>query len=179
MTIIRALDPGELGDRVLLGNFLALSRYSSSSRIRTVRSLGRLDRCPVTGRRGLEPLRMSEEPYANFRSPVSSIGRSAERLDPNRHAAKDLRLRRLHQSPMCCFSRLDAGPIRACADKNPIKWGRRTPGTRIPIVSEDVARADADYFLVLPWSFKFLVRETAFRARGGKFIFPLPEIEMC
>ena len=77
--------------------------------------------------------------------------------------------------------RLDASLIRACADKNPIKWGRRTPGTGIPIVSEEEARADADYFLVLPWSFKdeFLARETEFRARGGKFIFPLPVVEVC
>ena len=42
------------------------------------------------------------------------------------------------------------------------------------------ARKDADYFLVLPWSFKteFLEREAAFRARGGKFIFPLPDLEV-
>src|SRR5262249_2124095 len=75
---------------------------------------------------------------------------------------------------------LDAVLIRAAADKNPIKVGRRTPGTRIPIVSEGEARKDADYFLVLPWSFKteFLEREVEFRARGGKFIFPLPDLEV-
>jgi NDP-4-keto-2,6-dideoxyhexose 3-C-methyltransferase len=127
---------------------------------------------------------MSEEPYAGFRSRVSSIGE---------------RLRTLLQTESSCGKkiyvygastkgnvllqhfRLDASLIRACADKNPIKWGRRTPGTGIPIISEEAARADADYFLVLPWSFRdeFLARENAFRARGGKFIFPLPEIEIC
>ena len=37
-----------------------------------------------------------------------------------------------------------------------------------------------DYFLVLPWHFKhnILEREKDFLARGGKFIFPLPEIEI-
>ena len=61
------------------------------------------------------------------------------------------------------YLRLDASLIKGC-DRNPIKWGRRTPATNIPIVSEDAARADADYFLVLPWSFKdeFLAREAAF-----------------
>jgi hypothetical protein len=37
-----------------------------------------------------------------------------------------------------------------------------------------------DYFLVLPWHFKegILQREQGFLARGGKFIFPFPEIEI-
>jgi SAM-dependent methyltransferase len=75
---------------------------------------------------------------------------------------------------------LDRALLRGCADKNPAKWGCRTPGTQIPIVSEDEARADADYFLVLPWHFReeFILRETEFRSRGGKFIFPLPNVEI-
>jgi hypothetical protein len=75
---------------------------------------------------------------------------------------------------------LDNGTIIACADRNPTKWGRRTPGTNIPIVSEDGAREDADYFLVLPWHFReeFLAREQRFLQRGGKFIFPLPKVEV-
>ena len=37
-----------------------------------------------------------------------------------------------------------------------------------------------DYFLVLPWHFKenILAREQEFLSKGGKFIFPLPEIEI-
>jgi hypothetical protein len=37
-----------------------------------------------------------------------------------------------------------------------------------------------DYYLVLPWHFKnsILQRETEYIARGGKFIFPFPEIEI-
>jgi hypothetical protein len=75
---------------------------------------------------------------------------------------------------------LDAQTIIACADRNPKKWGRRTPGTNIPIVSEDKARKEADYFLVLPWHFKeeFLQRERDFIEKGGKFIFPLPSVEV-
>lgn len=75
---------------------------------------------------------------------------------------------------------LDHRMIAGCADRNPQKWGRRTPGTNIPILSEDEAREQADYFLVLPWHFReeFLRRESAFRNRGGKFIFPLPEFQV-
>jgi hypothetical protein len=67
------------------------------------------------------------------------------------------------------------------AEVNPEKFGRFTPGTRIPIVSEAEARAmKPDYFLVLPWHFKegILQREQEFMANGGKFIFPFPEIEI-
>jgi hypothetical protein len=34
---------------------------------------------------------------------------------------------------------------------------------------------------VLPWHFKenILKRETAYRERGGKFLFPLPEIHVA
>jgi len=37
-----------------------------------------------------------------------------------------------------------------------------------------------DYFLVLPWHFRenILSREKEFLENGGKFIFPLPEIEI-
>ncbi|MCK4814808.1 hypothetical protein KA005_03485, partial [bacterium] len=51
----------------------------------------------------------------------------------------------------------------------------------IPIVSEEEARkAQPDYFLVLPWAFfkEFYEREKEWRARGGKFIVPLPEFRI-
>ena len=69
--------------------------------------------------------------------------------------------------------------LPAIAEVNEDKFGCFTPGTEIPIVSEAEARAmQPDYYLVFPWHFKHAVlqREQDFRARGGKFIFPLPEI---
>ena len=75
----------------------------------------------------------------------------------------------------------DSHSIPAIAEVNSDKFGRRTPGTDIPIVSEAEAHAlRPDYFLVLPWHFRagILEREKAFRERGGKFIFPLPHIEV-
>jgi len=79
------------------------------------------------------------------------------------------------------FFGLDATRLTDAAERNPEKWGRRTPGTRIPIISEAEARAAGpDYFPVLPWHFReeFIAREANFLARGGKFIFPLPELEI-
>lgn len=67
------------------------------------------------------------------------------------------------------------------AEVNQEKFGAFTPGTHIPIISEAEAKAmNPDYFLVLPWHFKdsILSREKDYLAQGGKFIFPLPEIEI-
>ena len=71
--------------------------------------------------------------------------------------------------------------IPAIADVNPEKFGRVTPGTRIPIISEaDAHNMRPDYYLVLPWHFKegILRREKNYLNSGGKFIFPFPEIEI-
>jgi hypothetical protein len=79
------------------------------------------------------------------------------------------------------FCGLDHTLVRAAADRNPDKWGKRTVGTLIPIVSEAEARAERpDYFLILPWHFleEFMHREHAFLARGGRFIVPLPEFRV-
>ncbi len=71
--------------------------------------------------------------------------------------------------------------LSAIAEVNPEKFGRFTPGTNIPIVSEADAKAmNPDYMLVLPWHFKenILRREQQYLDKGGKLIFPLPEIEI-
>lgn len=78
---------------------------------------------------------------------------------------------------------LDAAEITGAADKSPEKWGKVTAGTGIPISSEDVFRAaNPDYALVLPYAFRdeFIEREKGqeWRRRGGKFIFPLPTLEI-
>jgi hypothetical protein len=79
------------------------------------------------------------------------------------------------------YCKLDSTKIVAAADRNPEKWGCRTPLTGIPIVSESECRiAKPDYFLVLPWHFRaeFVAREADLLNSGGKLIFPLPEFEI-
>lgn len=73
------------------------------------------------------------------------------------------------------------GLIKGASERNPDKWGKRTPGTNIPIVSEAEARyANPDYFLVLPWHFKqeIMEREATYLANGGQLIFPLPNVSI-
>ena len=79
------------------------------------------------------------------------------------------------------FCGVTEAELPAIAEVNTEKFGRFTPGTRIPIISEAEARAmRPDYFLVLPWHFKegILQREQEYISQGGKFIFPFPEIEI-
>ena len=79
------------------------------------------------------------------------------------------------------FYNLDEKSIKFIADRNPDKWGRRTIGTNIPIVSEEESHSmQPDYFLVLPWHFQkeFQEREKIYLKNGGKLIIPLPKFKI-
>jgi hypothetical protein len=79
------------------------------------------------------------------------------------------------------FCGFDTKHISCIAEVNEEKFGSFTPGTKIPIISEKEAKSKKpDYFFVLPWHFKYniLEREKEFLENGGKFIFPLPYIEI-
>ncbi len=76
---------------------------------------------------------------------------------------------------------LDHRYIKAAAERNQDKWGKKIASTGIPIISEEQARKNKpDYFLVLPWFFRqeFLDREKEYLISGGKMIFPLPRLEI-
>ena len=82
---------------------------------------------------------------------------------------------------MLQFAGLGRKHLSAIAEVNPDKYGRVTPGSQIPIVSEEEAKAmRPDYMLVLPWHFRegILAREADYLRNGGRLIFPLPEIEI-
>ena len=69
--------------------------------------------------------------------------------------------------------------IDVIGEVNSFKFGKVTPGTRIPITSESaVLDSSPDYILVLPWHFKesFDDRLSSYVSGGGKVIYPLPEL---
>jgi len=71
--------------------------------------------------------------------------------------------------------------IPSIGEVNEDKFGRFTPGSKIPIIPEEEAKAQKpDYLLVLPWHFKeFIIeKEKDFLSSGGKLFFPLPRIEV-
>jgi hypothetical protein len=76
---------------------------------------------------------------------------------------------------------IDNRLIDCAADRNPDKFGARTLGTDIPIVSEEESRSlNPDCYLVLPWHFadEFIERESVILQRGATMIFPLPEVRL-
>lgn len=76
---------------------------------------------------------------------------------------------------------LDYTLIDAIAEKSQYKFGLKTIGTNIPILSEEeVRKMKPDYMLVLPWHFikEFVEREDAYLQSGGKLIVPCPEFKI-
>ncbi len=67
------------------------------------------------------------------------------------------------------------------ADRNSLKHGRLTPGSRIPITGpEMIAERKPDYLLVLAWNFldEILEQQASYQAAGGKFIVPIPDVRI-
>lgn len=78
---------------------------------------------------------------------------------------------------------LTSKEINSIGEVNPKKFGRITPGSSIPIVSEDSllnSLGSKSLMLVLPWHFRSgIVKNTEkYRANGGLLLFPLPAIEV-
>ena len=78
------------------------------------------------------------------------------------------------------FAEITAKDIPYIGEVNTEKYGCYTPGTLIPIISEDEARKmNPDYFFVFPWHFKefILEKEKAMPNNKTALLFPLPSIE--
>lgn len=68
---------------------------------------------------------------------------------------------------------IDDTIVEVVGDVNPDKDGSYTPGTWIPISSEDKVLDNYDVFVILPWHFKkFFVNNPKFK--GKTLLFPLP-----
>ena len=66
-------------------------------------------------------------------------------------------------------------------DDSPLKQGLFTPGMHIPVVSSAaLAEHKPDYVVVLAWNFAspIIAKNDAFRKAGGRFIVPLPTVEV-
>ena len=66
-------------------------------------------------------------------------------------------------------------------DMSPHKQGQYLPGTHIPIKSPDEIFSDKpDYLFILPWNLRdeIIDNMSGIRQWGGKFVVPIPEIEI-
>jgi ABC-type Fe3+-hydroxamate transport system substrate-binding protein len=68
--------------------------------------------------------------------------------------------------------------VELVGEVNPEKLGCYTPGTWIPIISEqELLSKNPDYLIILPWHFrKFFTTNKKFT--GMSLVFPLPKVEL-
>lgn len=72
--------------------------------------------------------------------------------------------------------------IAFVVDRNPVKHGKYTPGSRIPIVNESCLKdTKPDYVVILPWNLKAEVMQQLdyIRAWGGQFVTAVPELRIA
>ena len=126
----------------------------------------------------------TDEPYSRFREAVTRTRRDLMDVLVRSIAAGKLVYiygASTKGNVLLQYCGIDKWIAPKAADRNPDKWGTRTLGTEILIISEDQAREEhPDYLLILPWHFLegFIERESEFLARGGRFIVPLPELRV-
>jgi SAM-dependent methyltransferase len=79
------------------------------------------------------------------------------------------------------YAGIGADRIDFVADRNTYKQGRYMPGARIPIVAPSalIDRAP-DYTVLLTWNFadEIFAQQAEYRHRGGRFIVPVPKVEI-
>ena len=66
-------------------------------------------------------------------------------------------------------------------DKNPAKQGKYMPGSRIPIVSEELLIEERpDYVVILPWNLREeIMQQLAYvQEWGGKFMTAVPILKL-
>jgi len=76
------------------------------------------------------------------------------------------------------YCKVDADLVPYTVDKNPMKVGRYTPGTHIPVLPvSTLVERQPDYVLILAWNFakEIMMQQREYRDRGGRFILPIPE----
>jgi SAM-dependent methyltransferase len=72
----------------------------------------------------------------------------------------------------------DAGTLDFVADASPHKQGRHIPGVGTKIVPpQALLDQQPDHVLLLAWTFadEILAQQSEYRARGGRFVIPIPE----
>ena len=75
-----------------------------------------------------------------------------------------------------------AGSLEFIADRSTYKQGRLSPGLHIPILpAEELAARAPDYAVLLVWNFaeEVMAQQQGFRAKGGRFVIPLPKLTVA
>lgn len=76
---------------------------------------------------------------------------------------------------------IGAETLEFVADRSTVKQGRFTPGTHLPIrPPEALLEEMPDVVLLLTWNFadEILAQQAEYRARGGRFVVPIPALRV-
>lgn len=76
---------------------------------------------------------------------------------------------------------LGAGALEFIVDDSPLKQGLFSPGLHVPVLPSQVLyERKPDYLLILAWNFAkpIMANHARFAAAGGRFIVPLPSVEV-
>lgn len=86
----------------------------------------------------------------------------------------------LKSSTLLNYCGIDSNLVKFIVEINPLKIGKLSPGTHIPIISEDDFNIKPDYFLLLTWNFKdhFINKYNKYIMEGVKMIIPNPEVKI-
>ena len=79
------------------------------------------------------------------------------------------------------YCHIDNDFLEFVTEVSTLKINRYCPGTDLKIVKdEELIKNKIDYALILPWNFKeeIINNLSEFKNNGGKFIIPLPKIEI-
>jgi SAM-dependent methyltransferase len=109
----------------------------------------------------------------SFRATVLGLKTDGKRIAAYGAAAKG--------TTLLTYMGLGSETIEFVADRSPHKQGRYMPGSHIPIVEPSrLLDAKPDYCVLLTWNFakEILEQQSAYRAAGGRFIVPVPEVRI-
>ncbi|TWT95616.1 class I SAM-dependent methyltransferase [Neorhodopirellula pilleata] len=126
-----------------------------------------------------------EEHHQRFASRVEDLRQSLiERLQDLKAAGNRIAVygASAKGSTLMNYFGIDAKLIDYVVDRSTVKQGRYTPGTHLKIYDPQRLLDDQpDYCLLLTWNFaeEIMLQQASYRANGGKFIIPVPEVRVA
>lgn len=125
-----------------------------------------------------------EAPYLNFANEVQNIKKNLiELIRDLRQNGKKIAgfAASAKGNTLLNYCGIDSSMVKYIVDETPTKQGFLTPGSHIPIVSMSTLADDPpDYLLILAWNFveEITQKTKIFKERGGKYIIPIPKIQI-
>jgi 2-polyprenyl-3-methyl-5-hydroxy-6-metoxy-1,4-benzoquinol methylase len=139
-------------------------------------------------------LALREKEFAHGLGDLATYGRFEERVKETKRAILDFLISAKRQGKRIvgygapgkgntllnyCGIRTDF--LDFTVDRNPLKQGKYTPGTHIPILApEAIRQARPDFIFILPWNLREEINSSMSYVRdwGAKFVVPIPHLSI-